>query len=192
MRSHDYRNEKVSVLAAVYSGIPLSAERYRLSVVYSGGDGDIDLVLLSDASHSAAGLAGLVYDPARSAAFLAGASRLGHAEGCPCRCDDRSGALAVRADLRSSTRRAAAALAVGALHYPSDGDILLAAEGSLFEAYINAHAYIVAFSRSVRIAPAPRRRASEAEKISEYVAETSEVTETSEITETKAALTEAL
>ena len=175
MRPHYHGDEKVARRAAVHTGVALAALGYGLPVVYTGGDGDLYLVLAAYRAHAAAGLARLMDDLARALAL--GARRVGlhHAEGSALRRAHGARALAVGADLGRRAGLAARALAVGAGLHAADCHFLLAAEGRLLKAYADAGAYVVAPARGVGIgalaAPAEAEYVAEA---AEYVAQIAE------------------
>ena len=175
MRTHDHADEQIAGRAAVHAAVALAVQRDGLAVVDTGGDGHADLVLTADAAHTAAGLAGLVDDLARAAAFRTRRGGLRHAEGRALGGTYGAAALAVGADLGRRAGGAAGALAVGALLHAADRDLFLAAEGRLLKGYVHAGAQIVAAARRVGIAA--RGAEAAAEKAREDVAQVAEIAE---------------
>src|SRR5699024_2238040 len=114
-------------------GIALSPEGDGLAVVDAGRDADRDPLALFHAAAAAAGLAGSVNDLARPpAAGAGGGAGEGEAAGALLH-PDHAGAPAVGTGLRRGARLRAGAVAGLALLSAVQVDLLLTAEGRLFE-----------------------------------------------------------
>ena len=126
-------NEQIARRAAVFARAALPPQGDGLAVVDARRDGDGQLLLPPDAPRAAAGFAGLVDDLSGTAAAGAGRGG-GEGEASSSPLDpDHAAAVTVGTDLRRGAGGAAGALALLAGLRAGDGDLLLAAEGRLFE-----------------------------------------------------------
>ena len=174
------RDEQVAVRAAVGALIALPVDGDGHAVVHAGGYVDGDLLVAADAALAAAGGAGAVDYLARAAAARARRRRAHDAEGGARLSADGAGAVAVRADLRSSAGGAAGAVAVGAGLDAADAYLLRAAEGGLLKGDAQRGAYALALARGVGVGARPAAAEEGVEYISEVDVDVAEASEPAE------------
>ena len=160
--------------AAVLPGVALAPDGNGLAVVDARGYAGLNGLALADRARAPAFPAGLVDNLPLAAAAGAGGRGGEDPHGRLPPDLDRSGAMAVRADLRGGPLSAAAALAAGAGLQPLHGDGLLTAEGRLLKAEDQGQADALSPLGGVGVAPPPAAEAA-AEEAAENIPQVAEV-----------------
>ena len=172
MPLYNHLNKKITSRAAVYSRLTLLPYTHALSVVYTCGDADLDLLPFGNISVSVTVRAFILNDLTCSVTVRAGLNVLYHAEERLLGHHDLALASALGTGFGGRARPCAASVTGLAGLLKVKIQLLLAAENRLLKAYPCAGPYIGALHGAVVIAP-PAPAASEqiTEDITEDITE---------------------